>query len=206
MTVTTRRTQNERRTQTIAKLVDATIATLLEEGYAHTTVSAICGRAGVSHGGLFRHFESLMDLIMAAADEVAHRQIGAVQARLAQVQAADEPLVAALYALRQATREPINAVLYELVIAARTHPPLRSAMTQFYTRYATSIAAATAEVTIVQSIPAELLPVLLSSLLHLFDGEALLHSVMPMPELEAQRMEVLVGLARLFESITPATK
>lgn len=199
---TPRRTQEERRNQTIAKLVEATIATLLEEGYARTTVNAICSRAGVSHGGLFRHFESLMDLIMAAADEVAKRQIASVQARLAQAQDTEEPLVTALYALRQATREPINAAMYELLVAARTNPPLREAMAAFLGRYGSAIAAATVKVDSVKALPPELMPVLVSSLLHLFDGESLIHSVFPIPELEAQRMSLLVDCARLLQRLS----
>jgi len=64
------RTQQERREETIGKLLDATIDTLADVGYARTSVREICSRAGVPHGALFCHFDSRLELIAAAS---AHR-------------------------------------------------------------------------------------------------------------------------------------
>ena len=68
------RTQQQRRTETIGNLIDATIDSLCEKGYAATTVSEIVARAGVSSGALFRHFPTRLDLLVAAAEEVRSRQ------------------------------------------------------------------------------------------------------------------------------------
>ena len=62
-----RRTQAERREATIGKLVEATIGCLAELGYSGTSTGAICKRAGVSQGGMFRHFGTRLELIAAAA-------------------------------------------------------------------------------------------------------------------------------------------
>ncbi|HSW14791.1 MAG TPA: TetR/AcrR family transcriptional regulator [Solimonas sp.] len=191
-----RRTQRERREGTIARLVDATIESLLAVGYARTSVKEICQRAGVSHGGLFRHFESVLALVMAAAEEVAQRQLAMAEAGLARAADSQEPLVAALHQIRAGCRAPINAVFYELVVAARTDPELRAAMTTFGNRYAAAIAQAAQRANVGRQLPPELLPVLVTSALHLFDGEALTRSVLAFPQLEDQRMELLIQLAR----------
>ncbi|WP_158596077.1 TetR/AcrR family transcriptional regulator [Oleomonas cavernae] len=191
-----RRTQRDRREATVARLVDATIDSLLAVGYARTSVKEVCLRAGVSHGGLFRHFDTMLDLIMAAAEEVARRQIENAERGLAQAVDGEDPLVTALYRIRDACRAPINAVFYELVVAARTDPLLHRALVGFSTRYADAIAAATARMPGVGKLPPDLLGVIVSSALHLFDGEALTRSVLQFPELEERRMGLLVNLVK----------
>jgi hypothetical protein len=62
-----RRTQQERRDGTVRKLLDAAAESLIELGYANTSVQEICKRAGVSHGGLFRHFSSRVELMIRVA-------------------------------------------------------------------------------------------------------------------------------------------
>ena len=61
-----RRSQSERRAETIELLLDATIATIAELGYHRATTAEICARAGVTHGALFHHFETRIDLVLAA--------------------------------------------------------------------------------------------------------------------------------------------
>ena len=46
----TRRTQEERSAETRARLLEATIESLGEVGYASTTTTGVCERAGVSRG------------------------------------------------------------------------------------------------------------------------------------------------------------
>ena len=69
-TAPARRTQLQRREQTIGRIVDATIDALCELGYARTSVTEIGARAGVSQGGIFRHFDTRLDIVVAAAAEV----------------------------------------------------------------------------------------------------------------------------------------
>jgi AcrR family transcriptional regulator len=70
MTVPKRRTQRERREGTIRKLLDAATDTLIEHGYAETSVQRICDRAGVSQGALFRHFATREELMVAVGEDV----------------------------------------------------------------------------------------------------------------------------------------
>ena len=70
MMTTERRTQAERRTTTRAALLEATIATLVEQGYGRTTTTEVTKRAGVSQGALFRHFPTKSALVAAAAEQL----------------------------------------------------------------------------------------------------------------------------------------
>ena len=70
MMTTERRTQSERRTSTRAALLEATIATLIEQGYSRTTTTEVTKRAGVSQGALFKHFPTKSALVAAAAEQL----------------------------------------------------------------------------------------------------------------------------------------
>jgi AcrR family transcriptional regulator len=66
----TRRTQEERRNATRGVLLDATIATLVEQGYRGTTTLAVERRAGVSRGARIHHFTNKASLLAAVADHL----------------------------------------------------------------------------------------------------------------------------------------
>jgi AcrR family transcriptional regulator len=58
-----RRTQEERTGATKTALADAAIASLVERGWAATTVVEVCARAGVTRGAFHHHYDSLADLL-----------------------------------------------------------------------------------------------------------------------------------------------
>lgn len=70
MTVTTRRTQDQRSAQTRALLLRATTQSLMEVGYANTSTAGIAKRAGVSRGAQTHHYPGKIDLIVAATEEM----------------------------------------------------------------------------------------------------------------------------------------
>lgn len=65
-----RRTQRERSEQTRAALIDATIATVREQGYTAATLQTIARRAGVTSGALQHHFGSRGELLQAIVDRM----------------------------------------------------------------------------------------------------------------------------------------
>jgi AcrR family transcriptional regulator len=65
-----RRTQDERSAETKRLLHEATVAKLLEVGYANTTSLGIVKRAGVSRGAQTHHYPSKIDLIVAATESM----------------------------------------------------------------------------------------------------------------------------------------
>jgi AcrR family transcriptional regulator len=60
--VRSRQTQRERSDATVDDLVRAARALFAEDGYAATSLEAICDRAGVSKGALYHHFSSKRDV------------------------------------------------------------------------------------------------------------------------------------------------
>ncbi|MHC1406965.1 TetR/AcrR family transcriptional regulator, partial [Mycobacterium avium] len=77
------RTQQQRREETVARLLDASIATIIEVGYARASAAVITKRAGVSVGALFRHFDTMGDFMAATASEVLRRQLESFTKRVA---------------------------------------------------------------------------------------------------------------------------
>src|SRR5689334_24928762 len=69
------RTQQQRREETIARLLDASIDSIIDVGYARASAAVIAKRAQVSDGALFRHFPTMGDFMAATAREVMRRQL-----------------------------------------------------------------------------------------------------------------------------------
>ncbi|MBM7416464.1 MULTISPECIES: TetR/AcrR family transcriptional regulator [Nocardiaceae] len=189
-----RRTQEERRTDTIARLLDATIASLCEKGYAATTVNEVVTRAGVSSGALFRHFPTRLDLVVAAADEVRRRQFEEFRAGLSGFGSAS--VEHCLTLLRAACRAPINGAWYELLIAARSDEALRDRLVPFTVRYHREITDLGRSLPIAGIIPAAELDTVLFTVVHLLDGEALSAVVHPQPEQDEVRLHLVARLLR----------
>jgi AcrR family transcriptional regulator len=122
-----RRTQEERSAATVAKLIDATIDAIVEVGYAGATTREICDRAGVSQGGLFRHFPTRRDLIVATLEHIyvvrSGEFAGILEPDLGGESA--ERIAEQLRRVRDVARDPINMVFLEVVMASRTEPDLR---------------------------------------------------------------------------------
>ena len=76
--------QRERREAAERKLLDATVAILIERGYAATTTLEVQKQAGVSRGVLLHYFGSRGELISAAARRLYATKVGEVRLRAAQ--------------------------------------------------------------------------------------------------------------------------
>lgn len=186
-----RRTQEQRRTATMARLVDACVESLCELGYQRSTISEICARSGVSQGGLFRHFPTRLDLVTAAADSVCARQFEAFSQSLAML--GTGTLADCLVLVRQACRAPINGAWYELLIAARTDAGLRDRLAPLLAEHHDQIARFARALPVVQGLPDGQIELVALTIVHLFDGEAVAAAVNPQPELEQQRLELVLG-------------
>jgi AcrR family transcriptional regulator len=194
--VAPRRTQQERREATISKLLDATIETITEVGYARTSVKEICDRAGVSHGGLFRHYPTRLDLVVAAAQEVSRRQLVAFKEQFTSLPLPDETLLSALRLLRDAVRTPTNMVWTELLVAARTDDELRARIEPVSLRYFTNILDLAMSLPFAVDTPREIVDLGIRIAVHYLDGENLRANVVSEPDEEDL---ALVALAFLFE-------
>ena len=188
------RTQQQRREETVGRLLEASIDTIIEVGYARASAAVITKRAGVSVGALFRHFETMGDFMAATASEVLRRQLESFTKRVAEIPADQPALEAALAILRDITSGPTNAVFYELVIAARTDEKLRDTMQHELRQYAAKIHDAARALPGAEGFPAETFPVVVTLLRNVFDGAAVVEGVLPQREIAEQRIPVLMAL------------
>ncbi|OBF91866.1 TetR family transcriptional regulator [Mycobacterium sp. 852014-52450_SCH5900713] len=188
------RTQQQRREETVGRLLDACIATIIEVGYARASAAVITKRAGVSVGALFRHFETMGDFMAATASEVLRRQLETFTKRVAEIPADRPALEAALAILRDITAAPSNAVLYELLVAARTDEKLRATLQTELRQYSAKIHDAARTLPGAESFPEETFPVLVALLTNVFDGAAVVEGVLPQPQIAEQRIPMLMTL------------
>jgi AcrR family transcriptional regulator len=189
-TKTKRRTQAERREATIEKLVNACIAVLAEVGYAGASVKAICARAGVSQGALFRHFETRLELLAHAVDVLGERNLRAFTNIMEQGQEpwSRELIEMFVSVLRDISRSSAHAAWREVVAAARVHAELSQAVSAAVARLESGILRLVDE--LLPGSPDETLEAatVVLSLMHMFDSEAVTVVVKPNPQIETARL------------------
>jgi AcrR family transcriptional regulator len=194
------RTQQQRREETVARLLDASINTIIEVGYARASAAVIARRAQVSDGALFRHFPTMGDFMAATAREVMRRQLGLFTKQVAEIPASEPALEAALTIMRDVTGNPTNTVMYELLIAARTDEKLKATLQEVLTEYANNIYDVARSLPGADQIPEDTFVALVAILTNTFDGAAIVRAVLPQPDIEAGRIALLTAL--LNHSVT----
>lgn len=127
MTVTVgRRSQAERRAATRRSLLDATIACLTKDGYAHMSTNDVVRRAGVSRGALVHHFPTKAELAVAALDCWLDDRIAEFEEEFAALPASHRRAPAAIDVMWALFRGPTFAAWLDLAAASRTDKRLRS--------------------------------------------------------------------------------
>ena len=116
-----RRTQAERRAETRAALLDATIECLVTYGYSQTTTGRIAELAGVSRGAQTLYFRTRAELLGAAVTRLAEERVKAVHDRFAERPVTTEQALDVLWGEHQ---DRLFLATLELWIAARTDPEL----------------------------------------------------------------------------------
>jgi AcrR family transcriptional regulator len=188
------RTQQQRREETVSRLLDASIATIVEVGYARASAAVIARRAQVSDGALFRHFATMGDFMAATALEVMRRQLGLFTKQVAEIPADQPALEAVLVILRDVTGNATNTVMYELLVAARTDEKLRATLQNVLTEYAANIYDVARSLPGTEQFPDETFAALVAILTNTFDGAAIVRAVLPQPDIEAQRIQLMTSL------------
>lgn len=122
------RTQAQRRARTRTALLDATIDCLVEIGYARTSMTEVCARAGLSKGAVQHHFSAKAELMAAAVEHLTGKlrehRITSVQ----QLPRGAERIPAAIDLLWEAYSGTLATAVTELWVAARTDADLRAAI------------------------------------------------------------------------------
>ena len=124
-----RRSHAERAAETVDLILNATLDAIAGVGLRNATTGEISRRAGVSIGALFHHFETRLDLVVAALDYSLadrYRRVSAFAETIWHNDfSADQPR-AFLRLIRSITRESRSMVWLEVLTMARTDPELRS--------------------------------------------------------------------------------
>jgi len=190
------RTQQQRREDTIARLLDASIDTIIEVGYARASAKVITQRAQVSDGALFRHFPTMGDFMAATAQEAGRRLIDMGVSSAAEIPADKPSIEETLTILRDLTSSPTNTVIQELAIAARTDEKLRETLREVMAAYI-----ATLQDTLRPLIPEEIeaagdqnLVAMFGMALSSFNGVTVFAHVVSQPEFDAVQIPLLVSL------------
>jgi AcrR family transcriptional regulator len=127
-----RRTQAQRRETTRSKILDATVQSLVERGYAETTTAEVLALADVPRGTLLHHFPTKVDLLVAAVQHLARRRLDALSAEITTVGTTTaegtDQFDALIDIMWRHFSSPLFWAALELWTAARTDAALRSAL------------------------------------------------------------------------------
>jgi AcrR family transcriptional regulator len=120
-----RRSQAQRSAATREALLEATIACLVEDGYASTTTSRVAERAGVSRGAHLHHFQTRQALVAASMERLAERRGAELLAAAEKLPRGREGLLQGLDLLWAGYASPLYQAALDLWTHARTDPELR---------------------------------------------------------------------------------
>lgn len=120
-----RRTNETRTREMRTRLLEATIDCLIDSGYAGTSTTLICKRAGVSRGAQVHHFPHKQDLLVAAVEHVFELRRAGLRAVLEAIEPGDERIEEGFDRLWATIDGAATEAWLELVVASRTDEVLR---------------------------------------------------------------------------------
>jgi AcrR family transcriptional regulator len=123
-----RNLHDERREDTRARLLDATLESLVAVGYARTSTTEIADRAGISRGAQVYHYPSKAALVAAAVERLLERRYEEVKRLFEELPPGADGASAAIDLLWRMFEGPTFAAWLEFVNASRTDPELRAAV------------------------------------------------------------------------------
>jgi AcrR family transcriptional regulator len=121
-------TQAERRESTRARLLEAAMDSLLEQGCSGFTTTEVVKRSGCSRGALFDHFPGKDDLLAATIEHLFDQLRSDYQERFAALRPAQRTIARALRLLIDLFDDERLLAAYELYGAARTDKGLYDAL------------------------------------------------------------------------------
>ncbi|MBC9227645.1 TetR family transcriptional regulator [Aeromicrobium sp. 636] len=134
MTESPARTPQTERTRLMRqRLLEATVDSLVELGWAGTSTTIVSQRAGVSRGAQLHHFPSKQDLVVAAVEYIAERRREELFVDLDLLPEQGRTR-AVLDLLAGQFTSPVFLAALELWVAARTDPDLQAKVAPFERR------------------------------------------------------------------------
>jgi AcrR family transcriptional regulator len=135
VTVSGTRKVQDRSVATRARLLDAALDCLVEEGYSATTTIEVARRAGVSRGAQLHHFRTKAELLVAAVEHLLERRMDSFRDALTAVDPEADLLDAGVDLLWSVFDGPVFVAWVELWIGARTDPGLAAAVAAMDERF-----------------------------------------------------------------------
>ena len=127
--VTSIRVPQEERTRVMrARLLEATIESLVECGWAGTSTTVVSQRAGVSRGAQLHHFPTKNALVLAAVEHLSEARRAELRTAAATLPTGSRRTRAVLGVLAEHFTSPIFTAALELWVAARTDAQLLAAV------------------------------------------------------------------------------
>src|SRR5690242_9436822 len=123
-----RRSQSERSAATREALLDATIACLVEDGYANTTTTRVSERAGLSRGAHLHHFQTRATLMATAVERLAQRRTDELMRIAGELDPDGVDPGLGLDLMWETYSDPLFQALIDLWAHARNDPELRDAL------------------------------------------------------------------------------
>jgi AcrR family transcriptional regulator len=118
------RAAGSRSAETRDALVAAAITSLRVDGFAGASARAIAGHAGVNQALVFYHFGSVVDLLLAALDDVSARRLARYTAAVDAVSSPSELVAVATRIFREDLDQGYVSVLVEMIAGAASSPEL----------------------------------------------------------------------------------
>jgi AcrR family transcriptional regulator len=126
VTTTAREPRQERSRATRQRLLEATVACLVEHGWSGATTTVIAERAGVSRGAQLHHYPTRASLVLAAVTHLADKRGQELRADSERLTADGQERVGKVIdLLATAFTGPLFVAALEVWMAARTDPELR---------------------------------------------------------------------------------
>ncbi|WP_432943596.1 TetR family transcriptional regulator [Kribbella sp. CA-253562] len=117
--------QQDRSRATRQKLLEASVESLAEVGYAATTVAVVAARAGVSRGAAQHHFPTRADLFEAAVEYMTEVRLAEIRSHAASLPVGAGRTEAIVAMLADVYTGPLFRAALHLWVAASTEEPLR---------------------------------------------------------------------------------
>ena len=132
---TERRTQAERSAATQERLLDATLACLVELGWSGTSTTEVVRRAGVSRGAQVHHYPTKEDLVLAAVEYLLDRRVAEYEAAFEGMPPDQRTVGAAFDLLWEANSGDAWEAWIEFAVAARSDPGLKPRFAEVSQRF-----------------------------------------------------------------------
>ncbi|MVU78133.1 TetR family transcriptional regulator [Nocardia sp. ET3-3] len=189
-----RRTMQQRREATVARLVDATIESICAVGVDRTSLREICTRAELSNGALFKQFGSRSELIAAASEEILTRLLAQFHQVIDHLADDENSLEASLRFLRVAMSTPLTHALRQIYMATLHDADLRTRIEPAVSRYYSALTEHVEQTGALNQFPEHVREPLTFIVLHQFSGEALTRVAYPRTDIQDRMLEITLDM------------